>query len=313
MVGIGKKLLVTSSTGAKARVYYGACLSTADFATDVIMLVDFISREEYGFAKGIAFTVGLNMAFQLVIVYAQNSKMGWRKVAIEMGRTIMGMKPALDAWRVAVNEERAVGQRLDAHDEMVMSRIVEIVFECLPSGMMQTYAFLLSEERGALALGSIAISATTTSFVATSISWDLDTSPKKRNLGPDFYGFVMNDQNSRMLTFLAMFTLTTMHVMMKTVSTSLVMCVSGGWLVVYMVVDIGIFLCVKVLRCDYRYWVNLPDPLSLAASFFVRITQKLLTDFTLVMQMRHSYDCGGVGFCVLLVQNQVVCFIAAWL
>ena len=40
---------------------------------------------------------------------------------------------------------------------------------------------------------------------------------------------------------------------------------------------------------------------------------KVLPDFTLVLQMRHNFEVGGVQFSLLVVQNQVSCFVAGWL
>ena len=73
-----------------------------------------------------------------------------------------------------------------------------------------------------------------------------------------------------------------------------------------------IFFLLKVVRGDFRYWMNLPNGLSLVVSFFSRFLAKVVTDFTLVMQMRHSYEIGGVQFLFLMMLNQVSCFVAGW-
>jgi len=91
------------------------------------------------------------------------------------------------------------------------------------------------------------------------------------------------------------------------------MCVRGTWLMIYFGGDMLVFLLIKVMRGDFRYWLNLPNLLSLVVSFVTRVLTKVLTDFTLVMQMRHSFEVGGVLFCLLVVQNQLVCFVAGWI
>ena len=46
-------------------------------------------------------------------------------------------------------------------------------------------------------------------------------------------------------------------------------------------------------------------------SLVARIIAKLLNDFTLVIHMRHPYEIGGVQFSLLIVLNQMGCFVAA--
>jgi len=149
-----------------------------------------------------------------------------------------------------------------AKTEMVISRIAEIVTESLPSGIMQVYAFLLAKEKSKAAATSIVISAMTTSFAGTVISWDLDTSPANRKWNPLHFGYVKNDPTSRTLTFSAMFLLTFSHVLMKTISASLLMSVSGTWLVIYIGGDMLLYLILKAVRGDFRYWINLSNKLS---------------------------------------------------
>jgi len=98
---------------------------------------------------------------------------------------------------------------------------------------------------------------------------------------------------------------------MKTIAVSLIMCVSETWLAIYLGGDMIAFLLVKIIRGDFTYWLNLPPSLSLSISLVFRFLTKILTDFTLVMQMRHSYEIGGVQFSLLVVQNQAMCFVAA--
>jgi len=92
----------------------------------------------------------------------------------------------------------------------------------------------------------------------------------------------------------------------------LMMCISGTWLAIYLGGDMLVFMLLKVTRGDFRYWLNLPPSISLPVSLIVRFLTKVLTDFTLVMQMRHSYEIGGVQFSLLILINQASCFVAGW-
>jgi len=221
------------------------------------------------------------------------------------------LKPAVDAWRVASNEDKDPDLLVDAELEMVFSRGVEIVFESLPALTMQLVALMKAEQKDLFAVVSIVISASTVAFVGTSISWDLDTSPTKRKGNPDFYGYIKNDPTSRTFSFVAIFTLTLSHVLMKTIATALLVILSGTWAAIYMACDMAFFMLLKIVRSDFRYWLNLPDPFSLIASFIMRFCGKLLVDYTLNLHLRHPFEAGGVLFLGLIVQNQAACFVAA--
>jgi len=211
---------------------------------------------------------------------------------------------------VATGVEKDPNQLFTSEIEITLSRSVEIACESVPSGIMQAYAFLLAREKSKAAAISLVISVMCTGFAGTVIGWDLDTSPLKRKVVPDFYGYIKNDPTSRTVLFLAIFIMTCSHVLMKTISTALVMSVSGTWISIYLGGDMIVFLLVKIIRGDLRYWFNLPNTMSLAASFIIRFCSKILTDFTMIMQLRHSFEVGGVQFSLLVVQNQVSCFVA---
>ena len=104
---------------------------------------------------------------------------------------------------------------------------------------------------------------------------------------PSRPGYIKNDPTSRTFTFLAMFSLTLSHVLMKTIVTALLLSVRGRWLAMYVVGDMLLYMLLKVMRGDFRYWINLPDPLHLVGSFLARLCVKLLVDFTLCLHDRH--------------------------
>ena len=61
----------------------------------------------------------------------------------------------------------------------------------------QHYAFLKDKVKSNAASASLVLSAMTTGFVGTVISWDLDTSGSKRKMDPDFYAFMAISKTTR--------------------------------------------------------------------------------------------------------------------
>ena len=71
---------------------------------------------------------------------------------------------------------------------MTFGKCVEVVFEAIPSSIVQIYALLLKKDRGIDAVASILVSASTISFTSSMISYDWDTSPTQRNMASFVYG-----------------------------------------------------------------------------------------------------------------------------
>ena len=76
--------------------------------------------------------------------------------------------------------------------EMSVFKIIETVFEAVPSSILQIYALLSTPEKSFDALLSILVSAATIAFTSSMLSYDWDTSPERRVNAPLFYGKLQN-------------------------------------------------------------------------------------------------------------------------
>jgi hypothetical protein len=136
------------------------------------------------------------------------------------------------------------------------------------------YAFVQSPNRSMEALGSLAISALTTGFGSALISYDMDSSPKKRRETPDFYGFV--PPTGRGLVFVLLTVNSTSQFLAKIIPIALLGAVSKTWVLLYLLGDIGLFLLYKIVRKDILYWVPIQSHIgSLAGSLLQRIWLKV--------------------------------------
>ena len=179
-VEIAQYNLNTSNFGLKMRVTAGALLSTIDLITDIYMTVKFFNTEgQEGYGKTNAILISLTMFIQLICAYAQNSKM----LSLFLQDTVcilIGVKPALDAYRVGSGAEQATHQPFSPLSEMTYCKAIETVFEAIPSSILQIYALILAAERNLDAVVSILVSAATIAFTSSMISYDWDTSPEQR-------------------------------------------------------------------------------------------------------------------------------------
>jgi len=76
--------------------------------------------------------------------------------------------------------------------------------------------------------------------------------------------------------------------------------VLGGEMVAYLVY--------KVVRGDYRYWLPLPRGTSLATSLVMRVTVKVVCDFTGFLHARHPKEMGGFYWLMNMVWTQASVF-----
>ena len=100
---------------------------------------------------------------------------------------------------------------------------------------------------------------------------------------------------------------------MKVLACSLILRLSSVWFQFYVIGDLIMFFCYKILRGDFRYWLNLPGLLSWVASALIRAVIKVIVDFTLIVHFRHPYDIGGMYWSCNVVLNQLFCFASVYL
>jgi hypothetical protein len=135
MNAVAGAILAQVAWGVKARAYLGAAVSAADAVSDAVMINEFYEIGDTGTAKGLLAMVGGNVAFQTVVVGAQNQglkKNKWRTMLFEMLSVVSFVKPGLDAHRVASGAEQLQGAAVAPLTEMIITKAGELVFEAIP-------------------------------------------------------------------------------------------------------------------------------------------------------------------------------------
>lgn len=101
----------------------------------------------------------------------------------------VGMKPALDAYRVVTGKEKEAGNKMEPMTEMTINKMIELFAEAIPNTIIQLTAMTKGDiETGAWV--SLIISALTTGFISATISYDWDTDPDKKKTSPGKLGRV---------------------------------------------------------------------------------------------------------------------------
>ena len=157
-------------------------------------------------------------------------------------------------------------------------------------------------------LSSIAISALCTGFTGATISYDYDVDPVRRATTPAFYGFIPDKANCRLIIFGCMIAQGTLLMLLRSVSASLLMLVDPLYFVYYMCADVGLYILQKLLRRDFTHWMPINGAAIVFISCLVRVTLKIVVDYTAVLQYRSAYELGGIYWSMNLLMAQIATF-----
>ena len=259
-------------------------------------------EEFLGYRNSSLASLSASIGLQLLIVYLQNRKKGLGRILRQMFVVVTGMKAPLDAYKVAMGSEQEKDTEFDPMTEMTISKCAEIFTESIPGIMIQSSAIISTMERGGsssfMAYLSLLVSVLTTGFVSSTVSYDLDTDPKKRAFNPEFYGYVPDSARKRASLFVTMIICSSVQVLMKSMLVVLLGWIAPSYASLYLLGELVLYLCYKMLRRDFQYWLPLNGMAGLAFSFLFRMVQKFVADFTGCAHFRHPYEVGGFYFTI---------------
>jgi hypothetical protein len=292
---ISYRLLEEVPWGLKMRVTVGAITSIADLVTDAYVTYMFWSGGKDGYFKASLSSLMVSMGIQMLFVWGQNRKLGMRRVLMEWFPILIGFKPAVDAYRVAAGEKQEAGHAVDPMYEMTVMRGIEMFAEAIPGVIIQLMAIATNVgDVSDAAWVSLSVSALTTGFASATISYDFDTDPVKREQVPDFFGYVPANPTKRSITFVSMMLFSAGMLVIRCMTIVVLGLLGGRWVFSYVGADLGLYLLVKILRKDFWYWMPVGGNIEILSSILCRMTVKVVTDFTSIVQFRHPNEIGGI-------------------
>jgi len=302
-----RRKLSTSDMGAAARLYFGALLSTGDMITDVVMIVKYFAAGRSGFAWTCLGLIATCIAVQLCAVYFQHHKkptgMAW-----DMLLVVTCLKPAADAYKTASGHEGEDHHAMPPKVELVFFRIIEMVCESIPGGVLQLLAILRAESApGATEILSVTFSIMATAFAGSVIAYDFDCDPEKRLADPLFYGYVPDD--GRMTVMALMMAMASCQIAVRSLCLALLLNMSLFW--IYLV-ELGVYLLYKAARGDFFYWMPVTGVMQWAVAVGSRVFVKIIADFTCCFHFRHAYELGGLYFSANLLMGHLGVFAATY-
>ena len=178
---------------------------------------------------------------------------------------------------------------------MTYSKVIELFAESIPGAIIQLMAIVTSTDTvSPTAWISLTASALATGFISASISYDWDTDPSKRSERPSFYGFIPAKASKRTVCFAAMLLLSTGMLLVRAYTIVLLALLGKRWVFGFFILDIILYLAIKIVRKEFWYWMATGTYSShMAFSLATRIIGKIVLDFTSLVQFRHPFEFGG--------------------
>ncbi|GMI41994.1 hypothetical protein TeGR_g8255 [Tetraparma gracilis] len=306
MKAVSAELLSKVALGVQLRAALGAGLSIADMVSDAVVIMDFYAKGQTGFAVSLMGMIGTNMLLQAGIVNMQTrglKKDKIRKMLFDFMTILTFTKPGVDAWRVASGAEQAPGAPLNPLIEMFAGKCGEMFAEAIPGLVIQAIAYLQAPEKTFVMTGSLLTSALSTAMTSTTLFYDIDVAPDKRRGNPEWIGLIPDQ--GRSLAFATLMLLTALHIVAKAFSVALLAVTSSTTLLVYLMVDHGVFFLYKIVRNDWVMFFPMPLAMSVVNGLMFNLSQKAITDFTGCLQFRLPAHLGGSYFLFNLVSSQV--------
>jgi len=291
------------------RVFLGAGLSILDLTSDIYVCYLYSTTEGMEmFASLTMAMLVVSLNLQVFMTVFQNYQRGLVAVLTEILFILIGIKPGVDAYRVAMGHEKSEGALVDPLYELAATKILEIISESIPGCLIQTYAFLTSGEtelQWSAPLLSIIVSAATTGFVSSQITYDYDTDPENRKHKANFYGMIPDDARGRSVVFLLMIVNSGCMLLNKCLSFSLLFMVRPKLVFQYCAFDMGMYILQKMARGDFFYWIDIGGVLVYAFSLVERVIVKVIVDFTCMFHMRHPFELGGLYWSINVVLSHI--------
>ncbi|GMH84155.1 hypothetical protein TrST_g12293 [Triparma strigata] len=255
-------------------LYAGAGLSIFDLIFDVAMVYEYFKNEKPQFARATLISIGLNLALQVAVTLIQNKKRKRRVKIREVFFVLTFVKPGIDAWRVVTKRKHHALNLFSPMMEYLLGKGIELVFECIPSTIIQVLAFV-EGQHSAVVILSLCSSILTAAFISASMSIEKDIDKNSRRFSPYFYGFVnLESKVQSAVVCMLVLVLSACQLSSKAFAMALGASESATVLAAYLLVDMGFALMFKLARGDFLYWMRIEE---ISMRFLVSSAMRLTT------------------------------------
>jgi hypothetical protein len=173
----------------------------------------------------------------------------------------------------------------------------EMIFEAIPGCVMQLFVLIGTLKDGkrvtTQAVLSLVVSALSTGYSSSTITFDYDTGVQRRKDEPEFYGFIPNGTRGTVV-FSCMILNSALLLLARSASAALLIHKESSYFMYYVLGDCAFFFLQKAARGDiYSFFPVDGWAGTVFFDFVAQLVWKLITDYTGLVQHRGPGVLGG--------------------
>ena len=181
--------------------------------------------------------------------------------------------------------------------------------ECIPMVVIQVNNILNMANLNTVVVGALFCSAAFVSEAVSYMTYAKDISEESRRTGKIFYGFMPLRGMRLVVVRWSMYLLSFCQLLGKSLEMAILIDVGGKALALSVLGgEMVAYLLYKLVRRDFRYWLPLPQGVSLVTSLIERVVLKVICDFTGFLHARHPKEMGGFYWLMNMVWTQASVF-----
>jgi len=293
--------------GLTVRIAVALLLTYEDFLTDVLVTMEYknTNREDYFLIS--IYIVAIAISFHCLVSILNSTKKPFKTRVRRFFFSLFMLTPIVDAYNIWVGKEHDFEEQFTPEESLVMSRVIELVFESLPESVLQSYIMLNSkpDEISGIMVFSIFASLAAAAFIMADSTVSYERNGMDSYLGPyvhPVWGFIPSSTKDQVGLYLGMFSFLFGYLGMNIMClTTLTMHAPSALTIptIYFV-EFFMFLLIQYRRGQF-YYFGAPvgkdkDTFAKSVSAIVNTGYFLLCSFLPWGTMRHPSVLGGKFF-----------------
>mmetsp|Transcript_17485 Transcript_17485/g.35534 ORF Transcript_17485/g.35534 Transcript_17485/m.35534 type:complete len:615 (-) Transcript_17485:23-1867(-) len=181
-----KKWLKMARIGLMVRIAVALILNYEDFTTDILVTKEYKDTGREGYFQVSLYIIVLGISLHCFIAFQNNRKKGFKVRILRFLMSLFMMTPIVDGYNVWTGKEHDNDELFNPDQMLVLSRVIELIFESLPESVLQSYIILnsTSSQVSSLMIFSIFASLAAAAFIMTDSSVSYERNYMVSHLGP---------------------------------------------------------------------------------------------------------------------------------
>ena len=296
--------------GLTVRIFVALVLTYEDITTDILVSIEYKETGREGFFRASMGILVVAILLHCTIAWMDSKKKEPNQRIRRLAIALSLMTPIVDAYNVWTGKEADHDLQFTPEEALVISRIIELVFESLPESVLQVYILLNTdrEDVSSLMVVSILASLSAAAFIMcdSSISYEREymTSIDGPHVHPVF-GYIPVEKRKQIGLYVGMFSFFMGNFASNVLAyTNMAMHFPPVVIPVLLPMEIGLYFFIQRRRGLSIYW-HAPLGNEKLSSFIVNLCYYLLTAILPWTQLRVPVCNGPALFAFIIIYTNL--------